>query len=151
MRKIIITLCIFLFSCSPVKRVMDSVSKKQEVTNLLLTEGICTPDTLVYKFTDTLIRWDTMGIVMLQIDTLYRNDTTFIVKNVYREILKTINIHDTTITTVIDKAAIDAMRSINAQLDARLQSAMKDRASWLWWLVAMAAIIGALLIVIIKK
>ena len=142
---------LFISSCSPVKRVMDSVSKKEKVTNLLLAEGICTPDTMVYRFTDTLIRWDTIGVVMLQIDTLYRNDTTFIIKNIYRDILQTITIHDTTITTVVDRSALEALRSINASLDIQVQAANKERSKWLWWLVGMAAIIGALLIVIIKK
>jgi len=150
MRSIIIVLLI-LSSCSPVKRVMDSVSKKQKVTNLLLAEGICTPDTMVYRFTDTLIRWDTIGVVMLQIDTLYRNDTTFIIKNIYRDILQTITIHDTTITTVVDRSALEALRSINASLDIQVQAANKERSKWLWWIVAMAALIGGLLIIIIKK
>ena len=142
---------LILSSCSPVKRVMDSVSKKEKVTNLLLAEGICTPDTMVYRFTDTLIRWDTMGVVMLQIDTLYRNDTTFIIKNIYRDILQTITIHDTTITTVVDRSALEALRSINASLDIQVQAANKERSKWLWWIVGMAALIGGLLIIIIKK
>ena len=150
MRSLIIVL-LFISSCSPVKRVMDSVSKKEKVTNLLLAEGICTPDTMVYRFTDTLIRWDTIGVVMLQIDTLYRNDTTFIIKNIYRDILQTITIHDTTITTVVDRSAIEALRSINASLDIQVQAMNKERSKWLWWLVGMGVIIGALLIVIIKK
>jgi hypothetical protein len=130
---------------------MDSVSKKEKVTNLLLAEGICTPDTMVYRFTDTLIRWDTIGVVMLQIDTLYRNDTTFIIKNIYRDILQTITIHDTTITTVVDRSALEALRSINASLDIQVQASNKERSKWLLWLVGMGVIIGALLIVIIKK
>ena len=150
MRSLIIVL-LFISSCSPVKRVMDSVSKKEKVTNLLLAEGICTPDTMVYRFTDTLIRWDTMGVVMLQIDTLYRNDTTFIIKNIYRDILQTITIHDTTITTVVDRSALEALRSINASLDIQVQAANKERSKWLWWIVGMAALIGGLLIIIIKK
>jgi len=150
MRSLIILLLI-ISSCSPVKRVMDSVSKKQEVTNLLLAEGICTPDTMVYRVTDTLIRWDTIGVVMLQIDTLYRNDTTFIIKNIYRDILQTITIHDTTITTVVDRSALEALRSINASLDIQVQAANKERSKWLWWLVGMAALIGGLLIIILKK
>ena len=150
MRSLIIVMLI-LSSCSPVKRVMDSVSKKQKVTNLLLAEGICTPDTMVYRFTDTLIRWDTIGVVMLQIDTLYRNDTTFIIKNIYRDILQTITIHDTTITTVVDRSALEALRSINASLDIQLQAEVRSRSKWLWWIVGMAALIGGLLIYIIKK
>jgi hypothetical protein len=130
---------------------MDSVSKKEKVTNLLLAEGICTPDTMMYRVTDTLIRWDTMGVVMLQIDTLYRNDTTFIIKNIYRDILQTITIHDTTITTVVDRSALEALRSINASLDIQVQAANKERSKWLWWIVGMAALIGGLLIIIIKK
>ena len=150
MRSLIIVL-LFISSCSPVKRVMDSVSKKEKVTNLLLAEGICTPDTMMYRVTDTLIRWDTMGVVMLQIDTLYRNDTTFIIKNIYRDILQTITIHDTTITTVVDRSALEALRSINASLDIQVQAANKERSKWLWWIVGMAALIGGLLIIIIKK
>jgi len=150
MRSLIIVL-LFISSCSPVKRVMDSVSNKEKVTNLLLAEGICTPDTMVYRVTDTLIRWDTIGVVMLQIDTLYRNDTTFIIKNIYRDILQTITIHDTTITTVVDRSALEALRSINASLDIQVQAANKERSKWLWWIVGMAALIGGLLIYIIKK
>jgi len=149
-RRLIIVLLI-LSSCNPVKKVMDSVSKKAKVTNLLLAEGICTLDTMIYRFTDTLIRWDTMGVVMLQVDTIYRNDTTFITKNIYRDIMQTITIHDTTITTVVDMSALEALRSINASLDIQLQAEVKSRSKWLWWLVIMGVIIGALLVVIIKK
>jgi uncharacterized membrane protein (DUF373 family) len=92
-----------------------------------------------------------MGVVMLQIDTLYRNDTTFIVKNIYRDILQTITIHDTTITTVVDRSALEALRSINASLDIQVQASNKERSKWLWWLIGMGVIIGALLVVIIKK
>ena len=150
MRRFIVLLLI-LSSCNPVKKVMDSVSKKQKVKNLLLAEGICTTDTMVYRFTDTLIRWDTLGVVMLQVDTIYRNDTTFITKNIYRDIMQTITIHDTTITTVVDRSALEALRSINASLDMQLQAEVKSRSKWLWWLVVMGVIIGALLIIIIKK
>ena len=150
MRSLLIVLLI-LSSCNPVKKVMDSVSKKQKVTNLLLAEGICTPDTMVYKVTDTLIRWDTLGVVMLQVDTIYRNDTTFIIKNIYRDIMQTITIHDTTITTVVDRSALEALRSINASLDIQLQAEVNSRSKWLWWLIIMGVIIGALLIIIIKK
>ena len=150
MRRLIIVLLI-LSSCNPVKKVMDSVSKKAKVTNLLLAEGICTLDTMIYRFTDTLIRWDTMGVVMLQVDTIYRNDTTFITKNIYRDIMQTITIHDTTITTVVDRSALEALRSINASLEIQVQAANKERSKWLWWIVGMAALIGGLLIIILKK
>ena len=92
-----------------------------------------------------------MGVVMLQVDTIYRNDTTFITKNIYRDIMQTITIHDTTITTVVDRSALEALRSINASLDIQLQAEVKSRSKWLWWLVIMGVIIGALLVVIIKK
>ena len=92
-----------------------------------------------------------MGVVMLQVDTIYRNDTTFIIKNIYRDIMQTITIHDTTITTVVDRSAIEALRSINASLDIQLQAEVKSRSKWLWWLIIMGVIIGALLIIIIKK
>ena len=92
-----------------------------------------------------------MGVVMLQVDTIYRNDTTFITKNIYRDIMQTITIHDTTITTVVDRSALEALRSINASLDMQLQTEVKSRSKWLWWLIIMGVIIGALLIIIIKK
>ena len=92
-----------------------------------------------------------MGVVMLQVDTIYRNDTTFIIKNIYRDILQTITIHDTTITTVVDRSALEALRSINASLDIQLQAEVNSRSKWLWWLIGMGVIIGALLIIIIKK
>ena len=92
-----------------------------------------------------------MGVVMLQVDTIYRNDTTFIIKNIYRDIMQTITIHDTTITTVVDRSALEALRSINASLDIQLQAEVNSRSKWLWWLIIMGVIIGALLIIIIKK
>jgi hypothetical protein len=36
-------------------------------------------------------------------------------------------------------------------LDIQVQASNKERSKWLWWIVGMGVIIGALLIVIIKK
>ena len=147
----ILAAVLLLVSCDPVKRVMRDPDRKARISNDLLKQGICKPDTFLIAITDTFITVDTVGVLYIQTDTIVSLDTIRIVQTKWRDIVKTVTIRDTLLKTIEDRAQVDALREETVALKARLaERKNKDYDSMLW--IALAgAVMGGTGVYLIRR
>jgi len=138
-----ILLLILFVSCNPVKQVLNNQEMLEEVAKVVVAGGYCANDTTYIVKSDTTIRLDTLvqNDTTIQVET--RNDTTFLTRLKYRDIIKSITIHDTIKSVVVDNARLNLIR---AELTASNAKAMEwerkaeRRAGWL--IILILAIAG---------
>ena len=137
-------LFILLFiSCNPVKQVLRDQDKLEQVARVVVAGGYCANDTTFIVKSDTTIQVDTLiqNDTIIQVET--RNDTTFLTRLKYRDIIKSITIHDTIKSVIVDNARLNL---IQADLVAERINAMQwegkanKRAGWL--IILFLAIAG---------
>lgn len=104
---IFLFLILWLFSCNPVKQVLNDRGKLDAVAKEVVKMGYCANDTTFIVKSDTLIEVDTL----IQVDTAVqyetKNDTTFVTKWKTRDILKSVIIHDTIKSVIVDNARLN--------------------------------------------
>jgi hypothetical protein len=140
---IFLFLILLLFSCNPVKQVLRDQNKLDAVAKVVVAGGYCANDTTFIVKSDTTIQVDTLvqNDTTIQIET--RNDTTFLTRLKYRDIIKSITIHDTIKSVVVDNARLNLIR---ADLAAERIKSMEwegkanKRAGWL--IILILAIAG---------
>jgi hypothetical protein len=140
---IFLFLILWLFSCNPVKQVLRDQDKLDAVAKIVVAGGYCANDTTYIVKSDTTIKVDTLvqNDTTIQVET--RNDTTFLTRLKYRDIIKSITIHDTIKSVVVDNARLNL---IQADLTAeRIKSKewerkAERRAGWL--IILILAIAG---------
>jgi hypothetical protein len=146
-----VVLLLFLASCDPVKRVMGDPKKKDRARSQFLDEGICRPDTFLLVVTDTMETVDTVEHLYLSTDTIHTKDTVYIVRTRWRDILKTITIRDTIVRQIEDTRRLDDLRQRYNSLEATLDACADEKRNYLWWLIALGILIGALVVFIIRR
>lgn len=134
---------LWLISCNPVKQVLRDQNKLDAVAKVVVAGGYCANDTTFIVKSDTTIKVDTL----VQNDTTFhvetRNDTTYLTRLKYRDIIKSITIHDTIKSVVVDNARL---KLIQADLTASNLKSMEwerkaeRRAGWL--IILILAIAG---------
>jgi hypothetical protein len=140
---IFIFLILWLLSCNPVKQVLRDQDKLDAVARVVVAGGYCANDTTYIVKSDTTIKVDTLiqNDTTIQVET--RNDTTFLTRLKYRDIIKSITIHDTIKSVIVDNARLNL---IQADLEAeRIKSKewegkAEKRAGWL--IILILAIAG---------
>jgi hypothetical protein len=133
---------LWLISCNPVKQVLRDQNKLDAVAKVVVAGGYCANDTTFIVKSDTTIQVDTL----VQNDTTFhvetRNDTTYLTRLKYRDIIKSITIHDTIKSVVVDNARL---KLIQGELAASKANAMEwerkaeRRAGWLIILILAIA------------
>jgi hypothetical protein len=140
---IFLFLILWLFSCNPVKQVLRDQNKLDQVAKVVVAGGYCANDTTFIVKSDTTIQVDTLiqNDTTIQVET--RNDTTFLIRLKYRDIIKSITIHDTIKSVIVDNARLNL---IQADLAAERikskewESKAEKRAGWL--IILILAIAG---------
>jgi hypothetical protein len=140
---IFLFLILWLFSCNPVKQVLRDQNKLDQVAKVVVAGGYCANDTTFIVKSDTTIQVDTLvqNDTTIQVET--RNDTTFLTRLKYRDIIKSITIHDTIKSVIVDNARLNL---IQADLAAERikskewESKAEKRAGWL--IILILAIAG---------
>ena len=140
---ILLFLLLWLASCNPVKQVLRDQNKLDQVARIVVAGGYCANDTTFIVKSDTTMQVDTL----IQNDTTFkvetRNDTTYLTRLKYRDIIKSITIHDTIKSVVVDNARL---KLIQGDLAASNSKAMEwerkaeRRAGWL--IILILAIAG---------
>jgi hypothetical protein len=137
MRKLL--LIILLFGCNPVKQVLKDKSKFDEVAKEVIRQGYCANDTTIIVKSDTIVKVD--SLIQIQSDTTIINDTAFITKWETRNFTKTLTIHDTLRSVIVDNARVRLLqadlRKISKQSEEHKQNATKR----LYWFIIACAII----------
>lgn len=131
-----------LASCDPVRRVMYDPEKKDRIKADLLAEGLCRPDTFLLVVTDTLVETDTLEALVLQTDTLHVNDTLYITRTKWRDVIKKTTIRDTILKTIEDRALAQSLRDENIALKARLEQRKERDFDAMLWVALAGAVMG---------
>ena len=118
---IFLFLILWLFSCNPVKQVLRDREKLDKVAEQVVRMGYCANDTTFITSSDTTIQIDTL----VQVDTAVQyetiNDTIFVTKWKTRDILKSVIIHDTLKSVVVDNSRLKLISADLAVANAELK------------------------------
>jgi hypothetical protein len=143
---VVILLTLSAIGCDPVRRVLDDHAYRTRVADELLRDGLCRYDTLVVTKTDTIIKTDTIGEIVIFTDTTIERDTVRITATKWREIVRTVTIRDTLKLTVVDASGRDANIKHVAELEGRLKevgdSAKRYRMATGFLLIALVGLIA---------
>ena len=126
--------------CNPVKQVLRDQEKLEEVAKVVVKGGWCANDTTFITKSDTLVEMDTIIRIDTQTDTHIFNDTTYITKWKTRDITKTLTIHDTIKSFIVDNARVRLLQTDSARLTYELnewQGKAKKRQLWIFLLIGM--------------
>lgn len=104
---IFLFLILWLASCNPVKQVLNDRGKLDAVAKEVVKMGYCANDTTFIVKSDTTIQVDTLIQVDTAVQYEFKNDTTFITKWKTRDILKSVIIHDTIKSVIVDNARLN--------------------------------------------
>ena len=109
-------LLLLLIGCNPVKQVLRDQEKLEKVAKVVVKGGWCANDTTFVVKSDTLVEVDTLVRVDTLTDTYVFNDTTYITKWKTRDITKSITIHDTIKSFIVDNARVRLLQADSVRL-----------------------------------
>jgi hypothetical protein len=144
-------LLLLLVGCNPVKQVLRDQEKLEEVAKVVVKGGWCANDTTFITTSDTLVELDTLVRIDTLTDTYVLNDTTYITKWKTREITKSITIHDTIKSFIVDNARVRLLQADSTRLN-NLANEYKSKAdSRLNWLISLLVLIALFIYLKLRK
>jgi hypothetical protein len=144
-------LLVLLIGCNPVKQVLRDQDKLEEVAKVVVKGGWCANDTTFITTSDTLVEVDTLVRIDTLTDTYVLNDTTYITKWKTREITKSITIHDTIKSYIVDNARVRLLQADSTRL-INLANDYKSKAdSRLNWLISLLVLIALFIYLKLRK
>ena len=144
-------LLILFVACNPVKQVLRDQDKLEEVAKVVVKGGWCANDTTFVVKSDTIVDVDTLVRIDTLTDTYVLNDTTYITKLKTRDIIKSITIHDTIKSFIVDNARVRLLQADSTRL-TNLANEYKAKAdSRLNWLISLLVLIALFIYLKFKK
>ena len=147
----LLLLFLWVTSCNPVKRVLNNQEMLEEVAKVVVKGGWCASDTTFIVKSDTLIEVDTLVRVDTLTDTYVLNDTTYITKWKTRDITKSITIHDTIKSFIVDNARVRLLQADSARLTTEVNEWKGKANNRLSWLISLIIIIGVFIYLKLRK
>ena len=147
----LLLLFLWVTSCNPVKRVLNNQEMLEEVAKVVVKGGWCANDTTFVVKSDTLVEVDTLVRIDTLTDTYVLNDTTYITKWKTREITKSITIHDTIKSFIVDNARVRLLQADSARLTGEVIQWKGKADSRLNWLISLLVIIALFIYLKLKK
>jgi hypothetical protein len=144
-------LLILLVGCNPVKQVLKNQEMLEEVAKVVVKGGWCANDTTFITKSDTLVEVDTLVRIDTLTDTYVLNDTTYITKWKTRDITKSITIHDTIKSFIVDNARVRLLQADSARLTGEVIQWKGKADSRLNWLISLLVIIALFIYLKLKK
>lgn len=144
-------LLILLVGCNPVKQVLRNQEMLEEVAKVVVKGGFCANDTTFITKSDTLVEVDTLVKIDTLTDTYVLNDTTYITKWKTREITKSITIHDTLKSYIVDNARVRLLQADSARLSVEVGEWKHKANTRLSWLISLLIIIGVFIYLKLRK
>ena len=138
-----ILLLILLIGCNPVKQVLRDKDKLEQVARVVIAGGWCANDTTFITKSDTLIEFDTLVEVHTDIQIRNINDSVYVTNWKTKNIIKTLTIHDTLKSYIVDNARVRLLQTDSARLSnevIRWEGKAKRRQLWIFLLIG---VIGA--------
>jgi hypothetical protein len=139
-----IILFLLFVSCNPVKQVLRDQDKLEQVAKVVVKGGWCANDTTFITKSDTLVEIDTFVNVKMQIDTQKVNEFVYITNWKTRDIVKSITIHDTLRSYIVDNARVRLLQTDSARLSNEVitwEGKAKRRQLWIFGLIGVWLII----------
>lgn len=109
-------LLILFIGCNPVKQVLRDQEKLEEVAKVVVKGGWCSNDTTFIVKSDTIIDVDTLVEVQTDIEVRNINDSVFVTKWKTKTINKTLTIHDTLKSYIVDNARVRLLQTDSSRL-----------------------------------
>lgn len=147
----LLLIAFILIGCNPVKRVLKDRAKFDEVAKEVIKAGYCANDTTIIIKSDTLIEMDTLTILDEKPFIEIINDTVFVTKWKTNNITKTLTIHDTIKSVVVDNARVKILMEESKAWEARYKEQKDTTTSLYFWLIALLSLIGLGVILRLKK
>ena len=126
--------------CNPVRQVLRDQEKLEEVAKVVVKGGWCANDTTFITKSDTLIAYDTLLNVKVEIDTQKVNEYVYITNWKTRDIIKSVTIHDTLKSFIVDNARVRLLQADSSRLSnevIRWEGKAKKRQLWIFLLIGM--------------
>ena len=133
-------LLILFIGCNPVKQVLRDQDKLEQVAKVVVKGGWCANDTTFITKSDTLIEVDTLIRIDTETYTQIVNDTTYITKWKTREIIKSVTIHDTLKSYIVDNARVRLLQADSTHLSNEVitwEGKAKKRQLWIFALIGV--------------
>jgi len=151
MRTKISLLLLLLIGCNPVKQVLRDQDKLEEVAKVVVKGGWCANDTTFIVKSDTLIEFDTLVNIDIQVDTQKVNEFVYITNWKTRDIIKSVTIHDTIKSFIVDNARVRLLQADSTRL-INLANDYKSKAdSRLNWLISLLVLIALFIYLKLRK
>jgi hypothetical protein len=144
-------LLILFVSCNPVKQVLRDQEKLEEVAKVVVKGGWCANDTTFVVKSDTLVEVDTLVRVDILTDTYVFNDTTYITKWKTRDIFRSITIHDTIKSFIVDNARVRLLQADSVRLSNDLTEWKGKANNRLSLLILLLIAIGVFIYLKLRK
>jgi len=151
MRNKLLLLTLLFISCNPVKQVLSDKQKLDEVAKEVVKMGYCANDTTIIVKSDTLIEVDTLTILEDKPFIEIINDTVYVTKWKTNNITKTLTIHDTIKSVVVDNARVKILMEDSKAWEKRYKEQKDTTTSLYFWLIALLSLIGLGVILRLKK
>jgi len=138
-----ILLLILLIGCNPVKQVLRDQDKLEQVAKVVIAGGWCANDTTFITKSDTLIEVDTLVEVHTNVQIRNINDSVYVTNWKTKNIIKSVTIHDTLKSYIVDNARVRLLQTDSARLSnevIRWEGKAKRRQLWIFLLIG---VIGA--------
>ena len=129
--------------CNPVKQVLRDQEKLEQVAKVVVKGGWCANDTTFITKSDTLIAYDTLVNVKVQIDTQKVNEYVYITNWKTRDIIKSVTIHDTLKSFIVDNARVRLLQADSSRLSSESilwEGKAKKRQLWIFLLLGVIAL-----------
>jgi hypothetical protein len=144
-------LLILLLGCNPVKKVLNNQEMLEEVAKVVVKGGWCANDTTFVVKSDTLVEFDTLINVKLEVDTQKVNEFVYITNWKTRDIIKSVTIHDTIKSFIVDNARVRLLQADSTRLN-NLANEYKSKAdSRLNWLISLLVLIALFIYLKLRK
>ena len=130
----------WLLSCNPVKQVLRDQDKLEEVAKVVIKGGWCASDTTFIVKSDTLVEFDTLVNIDIQVDTQKVNEFVYITNWKTRDIIKSVTIHDTVKSFIVDNARVRLLQADSARLNNDVitwEGKAKRRQLWIFALIGI--------------
>lgn len=137
--------------CNPVKQVLKDRAKFDEVAKEVIKAGYCANDTTIIIKSDTLIEMDTLTILDEKPFIEIINDTVFVTKWKTNNITKTLTIHDTIKSVVVDNARVKILMEESKAWEARYKEQKAISTNLYFWGMALLSVIGLAVLLRLKK
>ena len=137
MRKLL--LLIVLFGCNPVKQVLNDKAKFEQVAKEVIRQGYCANDTLIIVKSDTIVMVD--SLIEVYSDTTIINDTAYVTMWKNRNFTKTLIIHDTLRSVIVDNARVNLLQTDLDKITKQSEEHKQDATSRLYWFIIACAVI----------